>query len=121
MKIIKFLVVLILIVITYYSLKTPTGNNDLPMNDKIGHCLAYASLSFHLMLLSNSIKNKIFGLFFAICYSLLMEYLQGFIPNRTPSMYDMIANTTGVLVGFFIIYFFKPQIIKIYGFLRIIN
>jgi VanZ family protein len=36
---------------------------------------------------------------FAAGYSLLMEFLQLFVPNRVASIYDVIANVAGALIG----------------------
>ncbi|MBI1836928.1 MAG: VanZ family protein [Flavobacteriia bacterium] len=99
MKLIKVFVGIILIVITYYSLRLPS-DESLPTNDKVGHFLAYASLSFNLLLLCKNGIQTIYALLFSISYGLFMEFCQGFIPSRDPSLYDMIANSTGVLIGF---------------------
>ena len=119
MKILKLLVVLILIVITYYSVKI-TGDSDLPTNDKVGHFLAYATLSIHLLLLCKTKLQNLVAVLFAIGYSLLMEIIQGFIPERDPSLSDMLANTTGVFIGITVIYFLKSKIVSTYKLLRII-
>jgi VanZ family protein len=36
---------------------------------------------------------------FFLCLGLLMEYLQGFEPNRYSEVSDMVANTLGVLAA----------------------
>lgn len=99
MKLIKLFVVIILVIITYYSLRLP-DDESLPTNDKVGHFMAYAALSFNLLLLCKTKKKIVLGILFSIGYGLLMEFCQGFVPSRDPSVYDMIANSTGVLIGF---------------------
>lgn len=99
MKLIKLFLVLIVIIITYYSLRLP-GDESLPTNDKVGHFLAYAALSFNVILLCKTVKQKWLGIFSAIGYGLLMEFCQGLVPGRDPSFYDMLANSTGVFIGF---------------------
>jgi VanZ family protein len=49
-----------------------------------------------------------------ISYGFLMELLQGFVPGRDPSGLDMIANSSGILVGLVIFLLFKKQIIALY-------
>lgn len=120
MKIIKVITIFILIVITYYSLKPPTTHN-LPTNDKLGHFLAYSTLSFHLLLLYSTKKNRILAILFAVSYGLLMELIQGFIPGRQSSFYDILANTSGVAIGLIIISLFKKQIISVYRVLGIMK
>ncbi len=105
MKLIKIFVGIILVIITYYSLRLPS-DGSLPTNDKVGHFLAYSALSFNLLLLCNSTKQKVLGISFAIAYGLLMEFCQGLVPGRDPSVYDMIANSTGVLIGFVLVFLF---------------
>ena len=114
MKLIKIFVGIILVIITYYSLRLP-GDESLPTNDKVGHFLAYSALSFNLLLLCNSTKQKILGISFAIGYGLLMEFCQGLVPGRDPSVYDMIANSTGVLIGFGLMKLVGNRFLKIFA------
>jgi VanZ family protein len=114
MKLIKVFVGIILVIITYYSLRLP-GDESLPTNDKVGHFLAYSALSFNLLLLCNSTKQKVLGILFAIGYGLLMEFCQGLVPERDPSVYDMMANSTGVLIGFVLVKLLGRSLLKFFG------
>ncbi|MFM8244052.1 MAG: VanZ family protein [Crocinitomicaceae bacterium] len=40
-----------------------------------------------------------------IAYGILLEFLQGLMPGRVPSILDAIANTTGVVLGACLFYF----------------
>lgn len=110
MKLIKLSTLLTLLLITYFSLKTPDGH-DLPTNDKVGHFLAYTILSIHLLLLSKTKQGNILAILFSVFYGLLMEFFQGFVPERERSVLDAIANSFGVLVGVGIVLLFKPNIL----------
>jgi VanZ family protein len=46
-------------------------------------------------------------LFAFILYGGLMEFLQGFVPGREVSAWDLVANTSGVLIGFALIQLFE--------------
>ena len=120
MKIIKLIVVCIVIIITYYSLRTNTDNH-LPTNDKFGHFLAYQTLSFNLYLLCFSKKNRLYATLFMISYGFLMEMIQSFIPEREPSFYDMIANSSGVFSGLGIVYVFQDKILYILRKIKVIS
>lgn len=92
---------LVLFCITYLSLKTPTGNVHIQFNDKVGHFIAYAVLTFNAFLVfALSTKARRNALLIALVgYGLLMEYLQGFIPGREVSGFDLLANSLGVAIG----------------------
>jgi VanZ family protein len=92
---------LVLLGITYLSLKTPTGNVHIQFNDKVGHFIAYAVLTFNAFLVfALSTKARRNALLMALVgYGLLMEYLQGFVPGREVSGFDLLANSLGVAIG----------------------
>lgn len=114
MKLIKVFVGIIFVIITYYSLRLP-GDESLPTNDKVGHFLAYALLSFNLLLLCTTTKQIGLGILASISYGLLMEFCQGLVPGRDPSVYDMIANSTGVLIGFVLMKLIGKSVLKFLG------
>jgi VanZ family protein len=118
MKFLKITVICTALVIAYYSLKLPDGQ-DLPTNDKVGHCLAYLVLSLQLFLLSSSRNGRINLALVALGYGLLMEILQGFVPNRDPSFYDILANSTGVLLGFIFYFTIGSSILKAMRYLKL--
>jgi VanZ family protein len=45
----------------------------------------------------------------ALCllFAAAMEFVQYFLPYRTFTIYDLLANGTGVLLGFILLLFFK--------------
>ncbi|MDB3906974.1 VanZ family protein [Crocinitomicaceae bacterium] len=70
-------------------------------NDKLGHFIAYGTLMFHLGLLTaNNRKSLLISAVFAFVYGGLMEFGQYFVPGRSVSGLDLLANTGGVLIGY---------------------
>lgn len=91
---------LFLLYCTYLSL-TPSPNEQLieTFSDKALHCVGYL-----LLLLSCNFAhrpNRYLALKVALLmsYSILIEVIQHFIPNRGFSFGDMVANLSGLLIG----------------------
>jgi VanZ family protein len=101
MKFLTFTSILILIGISYLSLRLP-GGHELPTNDKVGHFVAYACLSTNLLLLTSNLKTRIVAISFSLAYGIIMEFFQSFIPERESSLLDMLANSCGVFIGYVI-------------------
>jgi VanZ family protein len=73
------------------------------VNDKLGHILAFAYLAFLLdfaMPDSNFNLLKIIPLF---GYGLIIEFVQYFLPYRTFSILDMLADGVGIMIYLLII------------------
>jgi VanZ family protein len=88
--------------ITYLSLKSATHSAPIHLNDKIGHFIGYAVFSLNALFYwrGQSSKFKIILGLTLVGYGLLMELLQGFVPGREVSGYDLLANSIGVGIGF---------------------
>ncbi len=104
--------VLLLGAIAYLSI-TPTTSISVG-SDKAGHFIAYGVLMINVGLITlpkmKSFRN---GILFAVFYGVLMEVCQYFVPGRTFSFYDMLANAAGVGVGTIIPLLLGKQILKI--------
>jgi len=100
---IKISLICVIIGIGYLSLfPRQTNEVNLPINDKIGHGIAYCILIINAGLI---VKKKLWiklGIS-AFLYSLLLEGLQYFVPGRSSEIYDLIANSIGIIVGFLIL------------------
>ncbi len=120
MKFIKITILFTLTIITYYSLQIP-DKLSIPTNDKVGHFIAYTTLSLQVFLLCKIAKERILGVILIISYGVLMEFIQGFVPGREPSFYDMIANSSGTFFSLVIIYFFQNNIRSILRKIKIID
>ena len=93
--------------------------SDLLALDKVGHCLAYLSLSFFYYFGFIKSKNRkpafkeiLWILFACTLYGILLEFCQlYFFSSRCFEILDMIANATGALLGVIIgFYLVKPKI-----------
>ena len=104
--------VLLLAAIAYLSV-TPTTSISVG-SDKAGHFIAYSVLMINVGLITlpkmKSFRN---GIVFSISYGVLMEICQYFVPGRTFSFYDMVANAAGVGLGTIISFLLGKQILKI--------
>ncbi|MDL2315284.1 VanZ family protein [Bacteroidales bacterium OttesenSCG-928-C19] len=72
--------------------------------DKIIHLVSFAGLQFILLLNIRKYtywKNILISIFIGLFFGVATEVLQGILPiNRTMTIYDMIANAAGILLGF---------------------
>jgi VanZ family protein len=100
---------LLLVVFTYLGL-TPHPENSIPMfNDKLMHCSGYfvagISISFAFPRWAMWARAS-----FLILYSIGIEIGQHFMPPRTFDVYDICANSMGVLLGLLLILFLTAKI-----------
>ena len=67
--------------------------------DKLGHFLVYGAFAVLGFFMVKTLKSYLWLCLGIILYSVLMEFLQSFVPGRVPSFYDIVANTIGVVLG----------------------
>ena len=72
---------------------------DLPYQDKIFHALAYFVLTFWFMQIYHVRHYVIRWIIFFLCLGLMLEYLQGFDPQRYSEVGDMVANVLGIILA----------------------
>ncbi|MBT8119278.1 MAG: VanZ family protein [Gammaproteobacteria bacterium] len=88
----------VIVILSLTSSPIDTGL-DFPYQDKLYHMLAYFSLMFWFaQIYHDRIKRNLMAVMF-ILMGVLLEYLQGFDPNRYSEFADMLANSMGVLLG----------------------
>lgn len=88
-------------------------------NDKVGHFLAYLTLSIHLCFLFDMKTTKILlALTGTFLYGILIEILQGFV-GREQSVFDAMANAMGIAAGFLIYQLLGKYIRKLLVILKI--
>ncbi len=86
--------------IIYLSLiKTQVQLIDIDGGDKIGHFTAYFLISAWFSQLYSSQKSRIFLILFLLSLGLGMEILQSFLSYRQGDMWDMLANSLGVIIA----------------------
>ncbi len=106
------------LLIAYLSLSNPI-QIKIPLKitflDKIFHATAYFGLTMSwLFALRNISKYKLVGiiLFF---YGILLEFLQGtYTNNREKDIYDIVANSIGILIAMLIFNTFYKYFVKIF-------
>jgi VanZ family protein len=112
-KNLKITFFILLVIITILSLLPVNSNLDLGNKDKIGHLIAYFTLTTNAMLLKNFYAKKNIILSMIIAYGFTIELLQGFVPGRDTSFIDGIFNSIGVILGLFFAILMR-RYIKIY-------
>ena len=80
---------------------------DNPFGTAINHFIYYfyvATLGLFIYLKNQNFYKLLYFLFFL---SIILEFLQFIVPNRSFEVYDVFANFFGVLVAYFIIVIYK--------------
>lgn len=104
--------ILVIIGITYLSL-TPKYTISMG-NDKLGHFIAYGVLMLNIGLLTVESRKKIaIGALLSILYGIIMEVGQYFVPGRSFSLLDVVANMGGTFLGVILILIFSNQITEL--------
>ena len=102
-KVVFLSFITVIVGITVLSLMPPISKINLSEKDKIGHFVAYTVLTINGLMIRKYQSKKMWLLFAFILYGGLMEFLQGFVPGREVSALDLVANTSGILVGLLLI------------------
>ncbi len=95
-------------IILYLSLANLNDNETLkellfPYSDKIAHFGIYAIFSFLILSEYNKKGKQWLPLAISIFYGILMEFLQFSLTTyRSLEIFDMLANTTGAFVAWYI-------------------
>ncbi len=76
--------------------------NRFPYEDKVFHAFAYFTLMFWFSQIYHDRLQRFMLVLVFVFMGLTLEYLQSFDPARYAEMGDMVANTAGVALGFFI-------------------
>jgi VanZ family protein len=95
----KVLSTLLVIGVTVLSLIPLPQLPDVPGNDKTMHLVAYAVLAFPVSLARP--KGYAWLLLGFLVWSGVIELVQPLV-NRTSDLVDLIANATGLMLGYFV-------------------
>lgn len=96
-----------LIAATALALTTTPAYHGIVVNDKVLHTLTFLYLTFAWSWINSSSISLYRIVSFVFLYGLLIEYIQSFIPSRSCSIDDAIANGAGCLLGFILIRLYK--------------
>lgn len=73
---------------------------SLPYEDKVYHAFAYFVLMFWFGQIYHGRSERIIVALIFIFMGVMLEYFQSFNPKRFAEFADMLANATGVVLGF---------------------
>ncbi len=89
-----------IVLIIYLSLTAhPPHGPDIPGFDKIGHCSSYGFLTFWFCQLYTLWVPRLRWAAAFVAMGVGLEFVQGWLGYRMFEYWDMVANTTGVLLG----------------------
>ena len=94
----------LVVLVVYLSLTSNPVDMGLsfPYEDKVYHAFAYFILmAWFAQIYHDKFQRNMIALIF-VFMGVLLEYIQSFDPNRTAEFGDMIANATGVAIGFYL-------------------
>ena len=94
----------LVVLVVYLSLTSNPVDMGLsfPYEDKAYHAFAYFILmAWFAQIYHDKFQRNMIALIF-VFMGVLLEYIQSFDPNRTAEFGDMIANATGVAIGFYL-------------------
>ena len=96
--VIGYALVALVVFLSLTSSPVDTGLN-FPYEDKLYHVLAYFTLMvWFAQIYHDRLKRNLIALMLVLL-GVALEYLQSFDPNRYSEFADMVANSTGVLLG----------------------
>lgn len=96
---IGYLLVGIVIVLSVVS---PSSNPELfRINDKVGHFLAYFALMGWFAQYHEKTDYNYLAIIF-IGQGIALEIVQTFLPDRMGDLFDILTNTTGVLMAWYL-------------------
>ena len=73
-----------------------------PIGTSINHFFYFTYLTFIGLIYSLKKKKFINSFLFLFLFSIFLEFLHFFIPNRAFELNDLLSNSMGVLITFFI-------------------
>ena len=86
------------------SLGPATPQGPVEHADKLVHLAGYATLMFWWAQLYITFPQRVRLAAALVLLGIAIEWLQGFTPTREPDAWDVLANTTGIILGGWIAY-----------------
>lgn len=101
-SILKWIPAIIIICCSWYLSSQPTIQHmpKFPHADKIVHFICFGGLCFWITFALQ--RKKYIAIAVTSLYGIIDEIHQSFVPGRSCSIFDWIADTTGAIAGFFI-------------------
>ncbi|PKH07293.1 VanZ family protein [Moritella sp. Urea-trap-13] len=91
-----FRLLLAMVIFTICIIAFGKATTDIPQlgYDKLNHLIAFASLA---LLFDYSFPNRTITLFMTLLgFGIFIEFIQGMIPSRTTSYWDILADLIGI-------------------------
>jgi VanZ family protein len=85
--------------IVWLSVTPSPPKVDFPESDKAGHFIAYGSLMFWFAMLYAKRNVRLAYAAGFVAMGIGLEFVQSTLGYRTYEVFDMVANTIGVLLG----------------------
>lgn len=95
-----------IILVIFLSLIPSAAIGGAMPSDKLAHFLAYGVMGVLASLSVKSISKKVLLFILIIGLGILLELLQFYIPGRSASLFDIIANTLGAVAGYLAVWLF---------------
>jgi len=83
------------------------------MWDKANHFIAFFVLYFLFSLAYNHLSSFV-RLILLLAFGIQIEIVQSFIKGREASFLDIVADSVGIVVGFFVLRFIASHFVRIY-------
>jgi len=105
----RLLFIIVVSTICLLAFGTPSTNIPELSYDKLNHLIAFATLA---LLFDYSFPGRTITLFMTLLgFGIFIEFIQGMIPGRTTSHWDIVADLIGI-TGYLLI---QPLRAKIHG------
>jgi len=91
--------ILLIALIWYLSLTPDPPDTGIDNGDKFGHFFAYSLLMVWFAQIYIQLKQRLWLMLVFIMMGVLLEVLQSMTATRTYSYADMLANSSGILIG----------------------
>jgi VanZ family protein len=107
------------VLLIYLSLTPQPVDIPVEQGDKIGHILAYATLTYWWaqLLVATSQRRKVAAALLAL--GIAIEYVQGWTGWRNFDYYDMLADATGIALGWIAAWPRTPDWLALLGYSRV--
>jgi len=100
------------IVVLYFSLSPSPIGAEILHSDKLSHFIAYFVMGFLVYITFRAFRQKVYMFVLIILLGVLIEGAQHYIPGRTASYTDIVANTLGLLISYFVCWLAASRITK---------
>lgn len=108
----------VLFLIASYLLLSPSEKlPNVEVSDKVAHVIAFLTLMFNAGLAFGR-KNYLLCSLLLIAYGILVEVLQPLV-NRHSSIYDMLANLSGVVLALLLLYLIDKKVLQLLNIIKI--